>query len=307
MFRALVAVLLLAFQALGAVALAQEPFPARPLTIVVPFPPGNSSDISMRLIGKHLATRLKQAVIVENRAGAGGSIGAAYAARRPANGYTIVMGSTGPMAISPALRKTLAYDPVKDFDPLAAIAYIPQLFVTRPDGPVKDLPTLIRLAKEKPDSLRYGSSGIGIGLEYQDALLWDTAINRKAELYLVAYDSEFATVSPDDRPVSGQLQGVALLHKQPIWQRPDRPAEGRCPLALLGREKARCHPPTPFGEPWKQVREFGFDHFKIVKADHAKNGSRQRHVAASDGSVSITIIERRFDQVSELGHFHCLA
>lgn len=159
MFRSVFAVLAAAL--LVAPALAQDVFPSRPLTIVVPFPPGNSSDISMRLIGKHLATRLKQAVVVENRAGAGGSIGAAYAARRPANGYTIVMGSTGPMAISPAMRKTLPYDPVKDFDPLAAIAYIPQLFVSRPDGPIKDIPALVRLAKEKPDGIRYGSSGIG--------------------------------------------------------------------------------------------------------------------------------------------------
>ena len=98
-------------------------------------------------------------------------------------------------------------------------------------------------------SVRYGSSGIGIGLEYQDALLWDTAINRKAELYLVAYDSEFAAVSPSDRNVPGQRQGVAPLHKQPIGQRPERPAEGRYAPALLGREKAGCHLPTAFAEP----------------------------------------------------------
>lgn len=156
-------------------------------------------------------------------------------------------------------------------------------------------------------SVRYGSSGIGIGLEYQDATLRDTEINRKVVLYLVTYDSEFAAVSPGDRPIPGQRQGVSPLHKQPIGQRPDRPAEGRYPPALLGREKAGCHLPTVFVEPWKEMGEFGFDHLDVVKADHPKNRSRQRYVAASDGSVSITVIERRFDQVSELGHFQDLA
>lgn len=154
---------------------------------------------------------------------------------------------------------------------------------------------------------RYGSSGIGIGLEYKDAILRDTEINRKVVLDLVAYDSELAAVSHGDRPVPDQRQGVSLLHKQPIGQRPDRPAEGRYPPPLLGREKAGCHLPTAFAEPWKEMCEFGFNHLDVVKADHPKNRSRQRHVAANDGSISIAVIERRFDEVCELGHFQDLA
>ncbi|WP_425476025.1 hypothetical protein [Mesorhizobium yinganensis] len=102
-------------------------------------------------------------------------------------------------------------------------------------------------------TVRYRSSGIGIGLEYQDVTVRDTEINCKAVLYLVAYDSELAPVSSYNRPVSGQSQGIAFLHQQPIGQRPNWPAEGRYPPALLIREKTGGHPPTPLGQPRKEL------------------------------------------------------
>jgi tripartite-type tricarboxylate transporter receptor subunit TctC len=165
-------------------ATAQSGYPNRPITLVVPFPPGNSSDISMRLIAKYLEPRLKQAVIVENKAGGGGSIGVAFAARQPADGYTIVMGSTGPMSISPAMRKSMPYDPLGSFEPVAAIAYIPQVFVTRPDSAYRDIGAVIQASRKEPGAVRYGSSGIG---STQHLLMAQFAASARIQMTHVPY------------------------------------------------------------------------------------------------------------------------
>jgi tripartite-type tricarboxylate transporter receptor subunit TctC len=142
-------------------AAAAQAYPDRPVTMVVPFPAGNSSDVAMRLLAQELQPALGQAVIVDNKAGAGGTIGAAYAARRPADGYTLIMGSPGPMAINPALRKNLAYDPLKSFEPVAPVAALPLVVVVSADSGIKNLQGLLKLAKDKPGAVNYASSGIG--------------------------------------------------------------------------------------------------------------------------------------------------
>jgi tripartite-type tricarboxylate transporter receptor subunit TctC len=138
-----------------------QPYPDRPVTIVVPFPAGNSSDVAVRLIGNELQPALGQPVVIDNRAGAGGSIGAAFAARRPADGYTLLVGTPGPMAISPALRKGLSYDPLKSFEPVAPVAFVPLVLVVAADSPSKDLRALLKAAKESPNALTFASSGVG--------------------------------------------------------------------------------------------------------------------------------------------------
>lgn len=138
-----------------------QAYPDRPVTIVVPFPAGNSSDVAVRLIGNELQPALGQPVIIDNRAGAGGSIGAAFAARRPSDGYTLLVGTPGPMAISPALRKGLAYDPIKSFEPVAPVAFVPLVLVVAADSPSKDLRALLRVARESPNAVAFASSGVG--------------------------------------------------------------------------------------------------------------------------------------------------
>jgi len=146
--------------AAATVAVAQE-FPNRPIRMVVPFPPGNSSDVSMRVVATNLVPALGQSVVVDNRAGAGGAIGLSLVARAAPDGHTLVMGSPGPLMISPVVRSHLAYKPLTDFMPVATIASIAFVFAVRSNSPIKDIAALIRTARDKPGQLNYGSSGIG--------------------------------------------------------------------------------------------------------------------------------------------------
>jgi tripartite-type tricarboxylate transporter receptor subunit TctC len=136
-------------------------YPNRPVTIVVPFPPGNSSDVIMRAMARELQPLLGQPVIIENRPGAGGAIGASYVSRQPPDGYTLLNGSPGPMVINPTLRSNVGYDPVQNFEPIAPVANLPFVIAVGADSPVKDLAGLIAMAKKDPDAVRYASSGVG--------------------------------------------------------------------------------------------------------------------------------------------------
>ncbi|MCU0898430.1 MAG: tripartite tricarboxylate transporter substrate binding protein [Burkholderiales bacterium] len=136
-------------------------FPAKPIRLVVPFPPGGSTDIIARVIGQKLSESLGQQVILENKPGAGGNIGVEMVARAPADGYTLVMGHVGTFGSNPALYKRLPYDPVKDFAPVTLVAMVPNLLVVQPALPVRTTQELIALARAKPGQLTYGSGGNG--------------------------------------------------------------------------------------------------------------------------------------------------
>jgi tripartite-type tricarboxylate transporter receptor subunit TctC len=153
----------------GRVSLAAD-WPTRPVRLVVPFPPGGSTDILARAIAQKLQEALGQPFVVDNKPGAGGSIGASEVARAAADGYTILMGHIGTLAINPSLYPQLPYDPVTSFAPVALIARVPNVLVVNPAVPVHDVRELIALAKAKPGSLRYASGGNGsaahIAMEY---------------------------------------------------------------------------------------------------------------------------------------------
>ena len=136
-------------------------FPSKPLRVVVPFAPGGSTDIFARLIAERLTTPLGQSVVVENRAGASGNIGADAVAKAPADGYTILMATTGVMAINNALFKSMAYDAAKDFEPVIFIASITNVLAVPVDLPAKSVPELIALAKKEEGKLTFASSGAG--------------------------------------------------------------------------------------------------------------------------------------------------
>ena len=156
--RVLNALLLVACFAAGA-ALAQA-YPSKALRMVVPFPPGGSADILGRSVGQKLGERLGQPVVIDNRPGAGASIGAKAVAEAPADGYTLLLGTVSSHAMSPATN-AVGYDPVKDFTPIAEIASIPFVVLVHPGVPVKNIAELVALAKSKPGQLTYASAGSG--------------------------------------------------------------------------------------------------------------------------------------------------
>jgi tripartite-type tricarboxylate transporter receptor subunit TctC len=143
-------------------ALAQEPnWPTRPLRIIVPFGPGSGNDIVARLVGEHLTRALGQPVVVDNRAGGNGTIGADAAARAAPDGYTLFVTTNTTQAAAPSLMKKINYDPVKDFAPIGRIANTPAMLVVHPSLPVKTVAELIALAKSRPGKLTYASGSAG--------------------------------------------------------------------------------------------------------------------------------------------------
>ncbi len=142
------------------VACAQS-YPVRPIRYVVPFPAGGGVDIVARLVGQKIAESLGQQVVIDNRGGAGGIIGAEIVARAAPNGYTIVMGNVATHALNPVLFKKLPYDAVKDFTPVTLVAMIPGVLLVHPAVPANSVKELIALAKAKPGQLTYGSAGNG--------------------------------------------------------------------------------------------------------------------------------------------------
>src|SRR5215831_13463859 len=156
LLRSALALLLLA--ACGAQA---QSWPARPVKLIVPFPPGGSTDILARALGHGLSSELAQAVIIDNRPGAGGSIGAEAAAKSAPDGYTIMMGHLGTLAVNPGIYKHLPYDPLKSFAPVCLMAIVPSVLVVNPSLPVHSVAELIAYAKKYPGKLSYGSAGMG--------------------------------------------------------------------------------------------------------------------------------------------------
>jgi len=160
--KLLVCAAVAAAAAMPSLGLAQA-FPAKPITIIVPFPAGGADDASTRIVAQKLGDNLKQPVLVDNRPGAGGQIGASAAKRAAPDGYTLFLANTGSHAANPALYSKLSYDPEADFDPIIEIVQIPQLLVVPADSPVKSVADLIAKAKAAPGTLSYASQSVGAG------------------------------------------------------------------------------------------------------------------------------------------------
>ncbi|MCW5220459.1 Bug family tripartite tricarboxylate transporter substrate binding protein [Verminephrobacter aporrectodeae] len=140
---------------------AAEALPEKPVTLVVPFPPGGPTDAMARTLAAEIKEQLGQPMIVENRAGAGGNIGAAFVARAPADGQTLLFGTSGPLAINATLYRRIGYHPVKSFAPVILVGQLPNILVVHPALPVRNVQELIAHAKAHPGALSYASSGNG--------------------------------------------------------------------------------------------------------------------------------------------------
>jgi tripartite-type tricarboxylate transporter receptor subunit TctC len=140
---------------------AQEPFPTRPVKIIVPFPPGQAADIFARLLAERLNAVWKQNVIVENRAGGGGVPGIMAGKAAAPDGYTLTMGTSGTLGVNPGIYAALPYDPLKDFAPVSNVFIAPLMVLAHPDAPYKTLAELIALAKREPGKHNFASAGTG--------------------------------------------------------------------------------------------------------------------------------------------------
>jgi tripartite-type tricarboxylate transporter receptor subunit TctC len=141
-------------------AVAQQ-YPSKAIRFVVPYVPGGGTDTVARLTGQKLSEALGQAVVIDNRPGAGGVIGGEIVAKSPPDGYTIMLASSSPITVAPHIQKRMPYDPLKDFTPVTLIAIVPALLAVHPALPVKSVKDLIALAKAKPGALTFSSSGNG--------------------------------------------------------------------------------------------------------------------------------------------------
>jgi tripartite-type tricarboxylate transporter receptor subunit TctC len=159
--RNLLAAALCAAATLHAAGAAAQAWPAKPIRLMVPFPPGGSTDIVARIVAQKLSERLGQSIVIENRGGAGGTIGTALLAKSAPDGYNLGVASTSTHVVAPGVYAKLEYDPVKDFAPVGLMAISPYLLVVNPSVPAKSVQELVALAKKQPGKLNYASAGVG--------------------------------------------------------------------------------------------------------------------------------------------------
>jgi tripartite-type tricarboxylate transporter receptor subunit TctC len=235
-------IFLIAACALPSGASAQEDYPNRPVRVVLPFPPGGSTDRIGRLTAEKLAVELKQPFVVDYRPGAGGNIGIGMVAKAAPDGYTILL-SSSTIAVSPSMYKKLDYDTVRDLVPIGAVARIPTVATLHPSIPAKTLKELIALARKYPDKLSYGSGGIGTTNHLATEILLSMAkiqmvhipykSTAAALLAMLSGESDLVVISTTAAiPLikAGKLRGLAVLRKERIAVLPDVPTSAEAGL-----------------------------------------------------------------------------
>lgn len=195
--RALLLALALLFP--GTLAAQTDTYPSRPIRIVVAFTAGGTTDIIARLVGKKMTEAWGQPVVIENRPGAGGNLGSSVVAKAPADGYTLLIGSVGPLAINATLYPNMPYDHLKDFVPICLVAEVPNMLVVHPSVPAQSVQELVTLARQRPGALNYGSTGNGTTGHLSGELL-----NEQAKIDLVHIPYRGATAVTD--LLGGQIQ-----------------------------------------------------------------------------------------------------
>jgi tripartite-type tricarboxylate transporter receptor subunit TctC len=234
MIRILTAIAAVALAFAGA-ARAQD-YPSQPVKLVVPFPAGGGTDALARWFGKGLEAKLGQPFVVENRAGSGTTIGAAFVARSAPDGYTIMLGTSSTYAIAPNVYKKVPFDPGKDFAPIALVAEVPFVLVVHPSLPVKSVKELVALVKSKPGAMSYASAGIGTQHHVNAELLktltgirmthvpyrgGGPALSDVVAGHVPIYFGDVSTVMPLAR--AGKVRALALTINQRLDAFPDVP------------------------------------------------------------------------------------
>lgn len=234
---------------MAAQAQSADSYPSRPVRLVIPFAPGGPTDIAGRVIAEKVAPLLGQPMVVDNRPGAGGNVGAEIVARSAPDGYTVVMGVTGSHAINLALQKNLPYHPLKDFEPVTQATQFPNAIAVRPDLPAQSLSELVALARREPGKLSYGTDGVGTASHLTLELL-----KSKAGINLVSVPYKGAAPMLTEL-VGGQIQvGITGL---PAMQAQAKAGKIRI-LAVTTPERVASNPEIP------TVSEQGFPGFSAA-------------------------------------------
>jgi tripartite-type tricarboxylate transporter receptor subunit TctC len=233
--------------ALAAVAGAQS-YPSKPVRFVSPYPPGGANDILARIIGQKLGENLGQQMVIENRGGATGNIGAEYVAKAAPDGYTILMGQASNLTINVSLMK-MPYDPIKDLAPVTLVATTPNLLVVHPSLPVKTVKDLVALARAKPGSINYASSGSGSAGHLAGELF-----NRVAHINMVHIPYKGAAPALTD-VVAGQAQ---IYFTSPISAQPFVKGGRLRMVAVTSLKRSASMPEIP------TVAESGYPDFDVV-------------------------------------------
>ncbi len=217
-------------------ALAQGDYPTRPVSMVVGFAPGGGTDTVARILARNLSDSLGQQVVVENKAGAGGNIATDYVAKAPPDGYTILLGNVGSLAVAPHIVVNLTYDPLRDLAPITMAVAFANVLVVQPSVPANTLAEFVQLAREKPGGLTYGSSGIGGAGHLAGELLKTMA---KIDIVHVPYKG--------GGPVMQGLLGgqVMSVFATPVSAWPHIKAGKIRALATTGSKRAELLPDVP--------------------------------------------------------------
>jgi tripartite-type tricarboxylate transporter receptor subunit TctC len=213
-----------------------QTYPSRPIRFIVPFPPGGSTDIYSRILGPKLAETLRQQVVIDNRSGAGGSLGAELAANAPADGHTIWMGQTNNLAIGPAMRSKNNYDPLRDFSAITLLMKAPQVLVVNAGSPITSVKDLIAAAKKSAGALTFASAGIGSSGHISGELL-----NQAASINITHVPYKGAS------PAMIDLRGGRVTYlSTSLASAAQFVREGRIKaIATTGLTRARIYPDVP--------------------------------------------------------------
>ena len=222
----------------------EDGWPERPLRLVVPFPAGSSTDIIARIVAQKLSHRLGQQIVIENRAGASGNIGADAVAKATPDGYTIGIATASTHAVAASLSPNLPYDPIRDFAPVAMIGSQPYVLVLHPALPAHNLAELIALAKAKPGTLNYGSAGVASLAHLATELFasmagvnivhvpYKSSSQSMTDMITGRLDMQFATIAPSLPNIrAGQLRALVTSGKTRVAALPELPTVAEAGIA----------------------------------------------------------------------------
>lgn len=224
-------------------------FPTRPLRIVVPYAPGGGADSVARIVAKRVSETIGQPIVIENKGGAGAILGTEQVARAEPDGYTLLLGQSGPISINPAVYRSLPYDPVKDFAPITMTTAYPYVLVVNATLPAKTLAEFVALARAKPDAMNYGSTGVGAA-NHLVAELFD----QKAGIRMTHVPYRGTALAVGDL-VAGQL---TVVFGDPVSVLPHIKSGKLRALAVTSLERSAVAPEVP------TVAESGYPGFEAL-------------------------------------------